>query len=264
MRAFLGLTAPWARGAAGSPRPGLSAGGCIATSARAKSARRNSRSDWASAGAAAASAAAKASTRETAVLVETSRDDEPEGIVPREGLRAHLEPDVRVAAEGRVTLVPHPPQHVPRAHDAVHERAGDGGVRVPQEVITMGADSAIEIPIVLAGPSAPVRRDLPDVLIVLLPVVHREAVDQDLRGLMVRVLYAVYGIPFRVVPMTVRVALEFLLLGFAAVVIVEVRDPRHPLQANVHESALLPRVEIPRAGNGQVQEERLTRRLVRF
>src|SRR5262245_6579852 len=83
--------------------------------------------DWANVGGAAIEAATQRIRMERAVLVETSRDDEPEGIVPREGLRANLEPDSGVLPERCVSFRLHQAQHVHRAHDAVHEGSRDGG-----------------------------------------------------------------------------------------------------------------------------------------
>src|SRR2546427_5087383 len=88
IRAFLGFTA---RGVFSSDVPCTAAGGGDAGSgalesaaknaivAEGRSARVRSRWDWANVGGAAVDTAAQRSTREMAVLVETSRDDEPEG-----------------------------------------------------------------------------------------------------------------------------------------------------------------------------------------
>src|SRR2546427_2871391 len=177
--------------------------------------------------------AANANAKETAVLVETLRDDEPEGIFPRERLRAHLESDVGIVAECRVSSLLHDAQDVHRAHDAIHERARDGGVRVVQEIVAVGANSPIEVPVVLAVPPGKVGRELPDVLIVLLAVVRPEAIDEGFRVLVVRVFQCVYGIPFRVIPVPVGVALILPLCRFSPVAIKEVRRPRDPFRSPV-------------------------------
>src|SRR5438552_4276524 len=202
-----------------------------------------------------ANAAAIVRMRAT-VLVETPGDDEPEGIVPREGFRAHVEPDLGLLSERRVALVLHDAQDVHRADDAIHERPRDGGVRVLQEVITACANSAIEISVVLGVPAVPVRGDLSDVLIVLLTVVVSEVDDQAVLG---GILVLGIGLdPAGVVPVAVGVGLELLLLGLSAVVIVEVCGPGHALQSQVNEPPLLSCVEMPGPRNRQIHEERFS------
>src|SRR6267143_20047 len=84
----------------------------------------------------------------------------------------------------------------------IHERARDRGVRILQEIITVRQDSAIEIPVLIAGPAAPVVIQLSDVLIVLLPVVIAEVQDQAVLGRS-RVLGVIADPPV-VVPVNVR------------------------------------------------------------
>src|SRR5882672_153328 len=220
-----------------------------------------SRSDLnsACAGGTAESAAASVRTR-TKLLVETPGDDEPEGIVPRERFRAHLEPDLRLVSKGRVALALHDAQDVHRAHDAIHECPRDGRVRVIQEVITVRANSAIEISVVLRVPSVPVRGELSDVLIVLLTVVVPEVDDQTVLGgiLILRILLDPPG----VVPVTVGVGLELLLLRLSPIVVIDVGDPGHSFQSQVNEPPLLSCVEMSSPRNGEVHQERFTNRPV--
>src|SRR5439155_1931918 len=123
-------------------------------------------------------------------------------------------------------------------------------------------NSPVKIPIVLAVPTGPIGRDLSDVLIVLLLVVIVEVEDEAVRrGIIGAVVYFL-GLPRVVVPVSIRVGLELLFLRFAAVVVVEIGGPRNAFEAEVHEAALLPRVQVTRAWNGQVHEERLAGRPV--
>src|SRR5438093_10888057 len=106
-------------------------------------------------------------------------------------------------------------------------------MRIFQEVITVGTDPSIEVPVVLAVPAGPVCRDLSDVLVVLLLVViaeiEDEAVGRRIEGAVVYLL----GLPGVVIPVPVGVGLELLFLRFAAVVVVDVRDPGHALETQV-------------------------------
>src|SRR5438874_5580016 len=82
-----------------------SASGLHAIATRAGRDAAPSRSNLISACAVGAAASAAQSARtKTKLLVETPGDDEPEGIVPRERFRAHLEPDLRLVTDGRVAL----------------------------------------------------------------------------------------------------------------------------------------------------------------
>src|SRR6266850_2687543 len=222
-----------------------------------------SRSDLNSActGGTAESAAASART-ETKLLVETPGDDEPEGIVPRERFRAHLEPDLRIASEGRVALALHDAQDVHRAHDAIHECPRYGRVRIVQEIITVRANSAIEISVFVGVPSDPVVVELSDVFIVLLAVVLAEIENQLVVGRIVGAICLSGGLPAVVVPVIVCVALELLLLGFSAIVVVEVRGPGNAFHSQVNEPPVFSCVEMPGPRNREVHEERFTRRSV--